>query len=85
MRNDKPFLAVYSAKVETDANALLVHAWKVGYDDEWQCVSIGKETEVEVPKIEMRKMREFCLNEVVVKATHPTSETHPYCPAQIDI
>jgi len=34
MRNDKPFLAVYSAKVETDANALLVHAWKVGYDDE---------------------------------------------------
>ena len=28
MRSDKPFLAVYSAKVTTDANAVLVHAWK---------------------------------------------------------
>ena len=69
VRNDKPFLAVYSAKVKTDANALLVHAWKEGYDDVWQRVSIGKETEVEVPTIEMRKMRELNLNEVVVKAT----------------
>ena len=69
VRNDKPFLAVYSAKVKTDANALLVHAWKEGYDDVWRRVSIGKETEVEVPTIEMRKMRELNLNEVVVKAT----------------
>ena len=69
MRNDRPFLAVYSAKVKTDANALLVHAWKEGYDDVWRRVSIGKETEVEVPTLEMRKMRELNLNEVVVKAT----------------
>ena len=69
MRSDKPFLAVYSAKVKTDANTVLVHAWKEGYDDVWQRVSIGKETEVEVPTIEMRKMRELNLNEVVVKAS----------------
>ena len=69
MRSDKPFLAVYSAKVKTDANTVLVHAWKEGYDDVWRRVSIGKETEVEVPTIEMRKMRELNLNEVVVKAT----------------
>ena len=69
MRSDKPFLAVYSAKVKTDANTVLVHAWKEGYDDVWRLVSIGKETEVEMPTIEMRKMRELNLNEVVVKAT----------------
>ena len=69
VRNDKPFLTVYSAKVKTDANTVLVHAWKEGYDDVWRRVSIGKETEVEVPTIEMRKMREQNLNEVVVKAT----------------
>ena len=69
MRSDRPFLAVYSAKVKTDANTVLVHAWKEGYDDVWRRVSIGKETEVEVPTIEMRKMRELNLNEVVVKAT----------------
>ena len=69
MRSDKPFLAVYSAKVKTDANTVLVHAWKEGYDDVWRRVSIGKETEVEVPTLEMRKMRELNLNEVVVKAT----------------
>lgn len=67
---DRPFLAVYSAKVTTDANTVLVHTWKEGYDDVWQRVNIGsKETEVEVPTIEMRKMRELNLNEVVVKAT----------------
>ena len=69
MRSDKPFLAVYSAKVTTDANAVLVHAWLQGYDDVWQRVSIEGQKEVEVPTIEMRKMRELNLNEVVVKAT----------------
>ena len=69
MRSDRPFLAVYSAKVTTDANTVLVHTWKEGYDDVWQRVSIGKEKEVEVPTIEMRKMREMDLGEVVVKAT----------------
>ena len=64
---DQPLYAVYSSKVKTDANAVLVHAWKEGYDDVWRRVSIGKETEVEVPTIEMRKMRELNLNEVVVK------------------
>ena len=69
MRSDKPFLAVYSAKVKTDANAVLVHASLKGYDDVWQRVSIEGQKEVEVPTIEMRKMRELNLNEVVVKAT----------------
>ena len=69
MRSDRPFAAVYSAKVTTQASTVLVHAWKRGYDDVWQRVSIGKEKEVEVPTIEMRKMREMDLGEVVVKAT----------------
>ena len=61
--------SVYSAKVKTDANAVLVHAWLQDYDDVWQRVSIGKQSEVEVPTIEMRRMRELELNEVVVKST----------------
>ena len=69
MRSDKPFLAVYSAKVTTDANAVLVHASLKGYNDMWQRVSIEGQKEVEVPTIEMRKMREVDLGEVVVKAT----------------
>ena len=69
IRDDRPFLAVYSAKVTTDANTVLVHASLKGYDDVWQRVSIGKLTDVEVPTIEMRKMREIDLGEVVVKAT----------------
>lgn len=69
MRSDKPFMAVYSAKVKTDANAVLVHASLKGYDDVWQRISIEGLKEVEVPTIEMRKMREMKLKEVVVKAT----------------
>ena len=48
---------------------MLVHASLKGYDDVWQRVSIEGQKEVEVPTIEMRKMRELNLNEVVVKAT----------------
>ena len=66
---DQPLYAVYSSKVKTDANAVLVHAWLQGYDDVWQRVNITGLTEVEVPTIEMRKMREMELKEVVVKAT----------------
>ena len=66
---DQPLYAVYSSKVKTDANAVLVHAWLQGYDDVWQSVNITGQTEGEVPTIEMRKMRELNLNEVVVKAT----------------
>ena len=68
-RSDQPLYAVFSSKVTTDANAVLVHAWLQGYDDVWQRVSIEGQKEVEVPTIEMRKMRELNLNEVVVKAT----------------
>ena len=68
-RDLKPLFAKYSAKVTADAKTLLVHAQLKGYDDVWQRVSIGKQTEVEVPTIEMRKMREVDLGEVVVKAT----------------
>ena len=66
---DQPLCAVYSSKVKTDANAVLVHAWLQGYDDVWQRVNITGQTEVEVPTLEMRKMREMELKEVVVKAT----------------
>ena len=69
IRNDRPFMAVYFAKVKTDANAVLVHAQLKGYDDVWQRVSIGKQSEVEVPTIEMRRMREMELGEVEIKAT----------------
>ena len=69
-RDLRPLFTKYSAKVTTDAKVLLMHAQLKGYDDVWQRVNIGsKETEVEVPTIEMRKMRELNLNEVVVKAT----------------
>ena len=68
-RDLKPLFAQYTAKVTTDAKELLVHAQLKGYDDVWQRVSIGKQTEVEVPTLEMRKMREVDLGEVVVKAT----------------
>ncbi|MBR1667461.1 MAG: hypothetical protein IJ693_04165 [Bacteroidaceae bacterium] len=68
-RDLRPLFAKYTTKVTTDAKELLVHAQLKGYDDVWQRVSIGKQTEVEVPTIEMHKMRELNLNEVVVKAT----------------
>ena len=68
-RDLKPLFAKYTAKVTTEAKVLLVHAQLKGYDDLWQRVSIGKQTEVEVPTLEMRKMREMELGEVVVKAT----------------
>ena len=68
-RDLKPLFAQYTAKVTTDAKELLVRACLKGYDDVWQRVSIGKQSEVEVPTIEMRRMRELKLNEVVVKST----------------
>ena len=68
-RDLKPLFAKYTTKVTTDAKELLVHARLKGYDDVWQRVSVGKQTEVEVPTLEMRKMREVDLGEVVVKAT----------------
>ena len=68
-RDLKPLFAKYTTKVTTDAKELLVHAQLKGYDDVWQRVSIGKQTKVEVPTLEMRKMREVDLGEVVVKAT----------------
>ena len=68
-RDLRPLFAKYSAKVTADAKTLLVHAQLKGYDDVWQRVNITGQTEVEVPTIEMRKMREVDLGEVVVKAT----------------
>ncbi len=66
----RPLFAKYSAKLTTDANELLVHARLKGYNDVWKLVSIGKrQTEVEVPSIQMRKKMEMELGEVVVKAT----------------
>ena len=66
----RPLFVKYTAKVTTDANELLVHARLKGYNDVWKLVSIGKrQTEVEVPSIQMRKKMEMELGEVVVKAT----------------
>ena len=67
---NRPKAALYSAKVRTDADQLLVHASLKGYDDVWQQVSIvGKKKEVEVPTIGMLRMREITLGEVTVTAT----------------
>ena len=68
-RGDRPLYAVFSEKIKTDASTLLVHAWLKGYDDVWQQVNIGKQSEVEVPTLQMRRMRELSLHEVEVKAT----------------
>ncbi len=68
-RNGKPLSAVYSAKVKTGESELLLHARLKGYEDVWQRISIGTQAKVEVPTLEMRKMRETNLNEVEVKAT----------------
>ena len=66
---DRLLYAMYTAKVTTDATHLLVHAQLKGYDDVWQRADIGKRTEVEMPTLEMRKMREIQLGEVVIKST----------------
>lgn len=47
----------------------MLHARLKGYEDVWQRISIGTQAKVEVPTLEMRKMRETNLNEVEVKAT----------------
>ncbi|MBP5340329.1 MAG: hypothetical protein J6W75_02635 [Bacteroidaceae bacterium] len=54
-RSDQPLYAVFSSKVKTDANAVLVHAWLQGYDDVWQRVNITGQTEVEVPTLEIQQ------------------------------
>lgn len=58
-QNSKPIHAVYSAKVMTESKELLVHAWLNGYDDIWQHVSIGKQSEINVPTLEMRSIRKL--------------------------
>ncbi|MBP5136339.1 MAG: hypothetical protein ILP23_03300, partial [Paludibacteraceae bacterium] len=68
-KSGRPYIVLYSAKVKTDSKTLLVHAQLNGYDDVWRQVSVGKQTEVEVPTLEMRKMRTVNLREVTVTAT----------------
>ncbi len=68
-RDLKPLFTQYTAKVTTDAKTLFIHARQKGYDEVWQRVSIGKQTDIEVPMLEMRKMREMELGEVTVTAT----------------
>jgi len=62
-------MARYVAKVDGSRREYLVRARLKGYDDVWRRVSIGKQTDVEVPTIEMRRMREIELGEVTVVAT----------------
>ena len=68
-RNGNPLSAVYSAKVKAGESELLIHARLKGYNDVWQRISVGSQTKVQVPTLEMRKMSEVSLNEVEVKAT----------------
>ena len=62
-------MARYVAKVDRSRREYLVRARLKGYDDVWRRVSIGKQTDVEVPTLEMRRMREIELGEVTVVAT----------------
>ena len=66
---DRPKYAIFSANVTAESKELLIHAQLRGYDDVWQRVSIGKQSEVEVPTLQMRRMRELSLEGVEVKAT----------------
>lgn len=66
---DRPKYAIFSANVTAESKELLIHAQLRGYDDVWQRVSIGKQSEVEVPTLQMRRMKELSLDEVEVKAT----------------
>ena len=68
-KSGRPYIALYSAKVTTESKMLLVHAQLNGYDDVWRQVSVGKQTEVEVPTLEMRKMRTVNLRGVTITAT----------------
>lgn len=64
--------AVYSTPVTTNAKILLVHAQLKGYNDAWQRVNTDKSSDddhIYVPVLQLRKMREIGLDEVVVKAT----------------
>ena len=61
--------ALYHSKVTTDSKTLLIHATLKGYEGVWKSVNVGKQTEVEVPTLEMRRVREIELGEVLVKAT----------------
>ena len=67
--NQRPLMAKYSATITTNSKTLLIHAQLRGYDDVWRSVSIGKQKEIEVPKMQMRKMRSVELSEVVITAT----------------
>lgn len=62
----------YSVSVTTNAKTLLVHAQLKGYNDAWQRVYTDKSTDdgqIDVPTLQLRKMREIGLGEVEVKAT----------------
>ncbi|MBR3454311.1 MAG: hypothetical protein IKH26_03200 [Bacteroidaceae bacterium] len=61
--------ALYHSKVTTDSKTLLIHATLKGYEGVWKSVNVGKQTEIDVPTLEMRKVREVELGEVLVKAT----------------
>lgn len=69
MRDDRPIAAQYDAKVQTNKKSLTISAQLKGYDDVWKHVVIGENTQVWVPKIQMRKIFEKDLSELVVRAT----------------
>ena len=68
---DQPLYAVFSSKVKSDANAVLVHAWLQGYDDVWQRVAIidPSQDDVDVPALKIRKSTTKTMRELTVTAT----------------
>lgn len=65
----KPKYANYNAKISTSAKELLVHAHLKGYSDAWQRVNIGRQKEIEVPTLELKKVYERLLDQVTITAT----------------
>ena len=61
--------AYYAASMKTKEKTLLVRAQLDGYADAWQRVSTDESATINVPNLEMRKVRSITLKEVVVTAT----------------
>ena len=69
-RDYKILKAHYGAEINATEREYLVHAQLRGYADVWQQVTIPKDQDnVEVPTLQMRKVMEGHLDEVVVKGT----------------
>ena len=72
-RNGRLLAAQYMIHVDAKNKIYLVRSQLQGYDEAWQQVNITEAHSeggtVQVPMLEMRKMKQMDLDEVVVKAT----------------